>query len=266
MESEANGREANGAHSVTPGPRSGASRRRMLRARAAQQMARRAPSAPTCSSSKPNTSSSARRASALSSRSTRAPKGPSNQPAAALSQRCFQLPFLHEITSEDRMLQVKYAAKCQTDQPLSACGRCAHLPIITFGSSSRRECPARVVAVDPGEAAPVIAELERSGASLAAILLTHHHPDHIGGVSELLARGPVPVVGPDDERIPQRTRTVGDGDRCELPDLGLGFDILQVPGHTLTPYCLLGARRAVLRGYPVQRGVRPTCSRVRLGK
>jgi len=93
--------------------------------------------------------------------------------------------------------------------------------------------PARVVAVDPGDAAPVIAELERSGASLAAILLTHHHPDHIGGVSELLERGPVPVVGPDDDRIPQRTRTVRDGDRCDLPDLGLSFDILQVPGHTL---------------------------------
>src|SRR5271165_5259670 len=92
----------------------------------------------------------------------------------------------------------------------------------------------RLVAVDPGEAAPVIAELERSGASLAAILLTHHHPDHIGGVSGLLALGPVPVVGPNDERIPRRTRTVGDGDRCELPDLGLSFDILQVPGHTLT--------------------------------
>ena len=49
--------------------------------------------------------------------------------------------------------------------------------------------PNRVVAVDPGDAAPVIAELDRSGASLAAILLTHHHPDHIGGVSELLGLG-----------------------------------------------------------------------------
>lgn len=100
--------------------------------------------------------------------------------------------------------------------------------------------PDRVVAVDPGDAAPVIAELERSGASLAAILLTHHHADHIGGVSELLRLGAVPVIGPDDSRIPQRTRTVRHGDRCDLPDLGLGFDILEVPGHTLSHIAFWG--------------------------
>jgi hydroxyacylglutathione hydrolase len=100
--------------------------------------------------------------------------------------------------------------------------------------------PDRVVAVDPGDAAPVIAELDRSGTSLAAILLTHHHADHIGGVSQLLELGPVPVIGPDDGRIPQRTRTVHDGERCELPDLGLAFDILHVPGHTLSHIALWG--------------------------
>src|SRR5271169_1349869 len=100
--------------------------------------------------------------------------------------------------------------------------------------------PDRVVAVDPGDAAPVIAELDRSGASLAAILLTHHHPDHIGGVPELLRLGKVPVIGPDDDRIPGRTRTVRDRERCELPDLGLTFDILHVPGHTLSHIAFWG--------------------------
>ncbi len=100
--------------------------------------------------------------------------------------------------------------------------------------------PGGVVAVDPGEAAPVIAELNRSGASLAAILLTHHHPDHIGGVPELLRLGKVPVIGPDDDRIPGRTRTVRDRERCELPDLGLTFDILHVPGHTLSHIAFWG--------------------------
>src|SRR5450631_554815 len=100
--------------------------------------------------------------------------------------------------------------------------------------------PGRLVAVDPGDAAPVIAELRRSGASLAAILLTHHHPDHIGGVPELLRLDKVPVIGPDDDRIAQRTLTVHDGERCELPDLGLTFDILHVPGHTLSHIAFWG--------------------------
>jgi len=98
----------------------------------------------------------------------------------------------------------------------------------------------RLIAVDPGEAAPVIAELERSGSSLAAILLTHHHPDHIGGVAELLAAHPVRVIGPADPRIPVPAETVGEGDRCEFPDLGLGFDILHVPGHTLSHIAFFG--------------------------
>jgi hydroxyacylglutathione hydrolase len=98
----------------------------------------------------------------------------------------------------------------------------------------------RVVAVDPGDAAPVLAELQRSGLRLAAILLTHHHPDHVGGVPELLRHGAVPVIGPDDSRIAQRTLTVGEGDRCELSDLGLSFAILQVPGHTLSHIAFWG--------------------------
>lgn len=98
----------------------------------------------------------------------------------------------------------------------------------------------RVAAVDPGDAAPVVAELQRSGASLAAILLTHHHPDHIGGVPELLRHWDVPVFGPDDTRIAQRTHTVREGERCELPDLGLSFETLQVPGHTLSHIAFWG--------------------------
>lgn len=97
----------------------------------------------------------------------------------------------------------------------------------------------RVVAVDPGEAGPVIAELQRSGASLAAILLTHHHPDHVGGVPELLRHGDVPVFGPDDSRIAPPAQRLSAG-RCELPDLGLSFEILQVPGHTVSHIAFWG--------------------------
>jgi len=65
--------------------------------------------------------------------------------------------------------------------------------------------PSRLVAVDPGDDAPVLDKLQRSAASLAAILLTHNHPDYIGGVPELLRHWDVPVIGPDDARIAQRT-------------------------------------------------------------
>jgi hydroxyacylglutathione hydrolase len=100
--------------------------------------------------------------------------------------------------------------------------------------------PGRLVAVDPGDAAPVMAELQRSGDSLAAILLTHHHPDHVGGVPELKRHWDVPVIGPDDTRIAQRTVTARDGERCEMPDLGLSFEILAVPGHTLSHIAFWG--------------------------
>ena len=100
--------------------------------------------------------------------------------------------------------------------------------------------PSRVVAVDPGEARPVLQELARRGESLAAILLTHHHPDHIGGVAELLAAGPVPVIGPDDHRIPTLTRSVKDGDRLDLEELGLYLQVLHVPGHTLSHIAYFG--------------------------
>src|SRR6202158_6643139 len=88
-----------------------------------------------------------------------------------------------------------------------------------------------LVAVDPGDAAPVIAALRLRVGTLAAILLTHHHPDHIGGVPELLRHWGVPVIGPDDARIAQRTRTVRGGERCGLSELGVSFEILQVSGH-----------------------------------
>ncbi len=90
----------------------------------------------------------------------------------------------------------------------------------------------KAAVVDPGDAAPVIAYLERERLELTSILNTHHHGDHVGGNRALLARWPVPVFGPAREAIPGVTRTLVEGDTITLPDIGLALSVLDVPGHT----------------------------------
>ncbi|WP_295991995.1 hydroxyacylglutathione hydrolase [Rugamonas sp.] len=86
--------------------------------------------------------------------------------------------------------------------------------------------------VDPGDAKPVLAALKQHGLKLTAILLTHHHADHIGGVPELLQHYPVPVFGPHKETIAAVTRPLGEGSRVDVPGLDLKLAVLDVPGHT----------------------------------
>ena len=80
------------------------------------------------------------------------------------------------------------------------------------------------VVVDPGQAAPVAAALARRSQRLAAILLTHHHSDHVGGVLELVADTAAPVYGPRRDAIPTVDHPVGDGDRIEIPEAELALE------------------------------------------
>lgn len=88
------------------------------------------------------------------------------------------------------------------------------------------------IVVDPGDAKPVEAYLAAEKLELAAIIITHHHNDHIGGVKQLIANRNIPVYGPHDPRVPDATQRLKEGDTITLPHFGITLNVLEVPGHT----------------------------------
>ena len=94
--------------------------------------------------------------------------------------------------------------------------------------------------VDPGQAAPVV-KAEAEGLKPVAILLTHHHPDHVGGAAELVERFGIPCYAPIDPRITTATHRVAGGDAVDIPVLGLRLQVMAIPGHTLTHVAFHGA-------------------------
>jgi len=89
------------------------------------------------------------------------------------------------------------------------------------------------VVVDPGDARAVEEALTELGLALRAILVTHHHGDHVGGVEALARKHGAEVFGPARERMPCAARLLDEGDTVNLADLGLEFRVMAVPGHTL---------------------------------
>jgi len=90
----------------------------------------------------------------------------------------------------------------------------------------------RAAVVDPGDAAPVLDYVEREGLSICALLATHHHRDHVGGIAALAERFDAPVFGPAHESIPSRTRGVVQDDSVDIPCVEESFRVHDVPGHT----------------------------------
>ena len=86
--------------------------------------------------------------------------------------------------------------------------------------------------VDPGDAAPVEAFLAAESLTLSAILATHHHGDHVGGLLGLAGHWKCPAFGPAGERVDGLTQKLREGDRIEVPGIDMRFEVLDIPGHT----------------------------------
>lgn len=87
--------------------------------------------------------------------------------------------------------------------------------------------------VDPGDAAPVLAVLQAQQLQPLAILITHHHRDHVGGIAALRERyADLTVYGPANEDIPARDVALREGQGVTLPELDVQFEVIDVPGHT----------------------------------
>jgi hydroxyacylglutathione hydrolase len=97
----------------------------------------------------------------------------------------------------------------------------------------------QVLIVDPGDAMPVLEALETRDLIPSAILITHHHADHVGGIAELLSRYNVPVYGPARERIPHITHAVGEQDVIEISQAFPAIKVFDTPGHTAGHICYL---------------------------
>lgn len=88
--------------------------------------------------------------------------------------------------------------------------------------------------VDPGDARPVIATLQAQHITPVAILITHHHMDHVGGVRALLGQYPdLDVYGPSHSSAPAITHRLTEGATVTLTELDARFQVLEVPGHTV---------------------------------
>ncbi len=85
--------------------------------------------------------------------------------------------------------------------------------------------------VDPGESAPVLAFLDARGLKLEAILCTHRHADHIGGIAKLREVYNVPVYGRRHPNNPHITDELREGDQLKLDAPLIAFDIIEIPGH-----------------------------------
>ena len=95
--------------------------------------------------------------------------------------------------------------------------------------------PGLCFGVDPGDAKPVLEALESQRLKLTHVFITHHHADHIGGVSSLKQKTSCEVMGPDKQRMPGLDTVINDGHIIELGPIAVRC--ISTPGHTATSVC-----------------------------
>jgi hydroxyacylglutathione hydrolase len=94
----------------------------------------------------------------------------------------------------------------------------------------RDDASGETAVVDPGDAAPVLAEADRRGWTISQVWNTHWHPDHTGGNEVVKAATGANISGPAAENIPGRDVALREGDEVRLGE-HIGR-VIEVPGHT----------------------------------
>jgi hydroxyacylglutathione hydrolase len=89
------------------------------------------------------------------------------------------------------------------------------------------------IVVDPGDANPVIETIERKSLGFVAILITHHHADHIGGVRKLQKKYQnIKIFAPHKDKYDFVNKGLKNGDEINIPELQINYKIIEIPGHT----------------------------------
>ncbi|MBF13482.1 MAG: hydroxyacylglutathione hydrolase [Legionellales bacterium] len=101
----------------------------------------------------------------------------------------------------------------------------------------------QAVVVDPGESKPVLDYLRNNKIQPVAILITHHHLDHTGGIGELLSQFNIPVYGPAKEVIPHQTHRLFEKNLVHIASMNLTYQVIECPGHTLGHIAFYGHRQ-----------------------
>jgi len=111
------------------------------------------------------------------------------------------------------------------------------ITIPALGDNYTYLCPCeqkKAFIIDPGDNTAEHT-LKKQGLDLTAVLATHHHFDHIGGVNQLKRKTSCEIIGPDPYRFPSIDRVIKDGDIIDLA--GITIQVIATPGHTSTSVC-----------------------------